>query len=170
MEVGEETGPLIAVRELRADDLAWAAERDEGSWGGPLVARRGELLDLRDFPALVAELDGDRTGLARYAIRGDSCELLSLESKVEGRGVGRALMDAVMARAIEAGCRRLWVVTTNDNTRALNVYQRWGFDLAALHRNAITDARRTLKPRIAELGMDGIPLRHELELERWLDR
>jgi GNAT superfamily N-acetyltransferase len=170
MEVGEETGPLIAVREQRPDDLAWAAERDAEAWGGPLIARRGELLDLREYPAVVAELAGERAGLARYAIRGDACELLSLESTSAGHGIGRALMDAVLAKAIDAGCRRLWVVTTNDNTRAIRVYQQWGFNLAALHRNAITDERRTLKPQIPELGMDGIPLRHEIELERWLNQ
>ena len=114
-----------------------------------------ELLDLRDFPALLAEIVGARAGLARYAMRGNSCELLSLEAMVEGRGVGRALMDAVLAIATAAHCRRLWVVTTNDDARAIRVYRQWGFDLAALHRNAITEARRTLKPTISELGIDG---------------
>jgi GNAT superfamily N-acetyltransferase len=79
-------------------------------------------------------------------------------------------MDAVLERARTAGCRRLWVVTTNDNTRAIRIYQQWGFDLAALHRDAITEARRTLKPHIPELGEHGIPMRHEIELERVLDR
>jgi len=34
----------------------------------------------------------------------------------------------------------------------------------ALHRDGVTAGRR-LKPGIPELGLDGIPLRHELELE-----
>ncbi len=168
MEVGKDAGPAITVRDLRADDRAWAAKLDAEAWGGSSIARRRELLDLRDFPALVAEIAGARAGLARYTIRGNSCELLSLEAMVEGRGVGRALMDAVLAIATAAHCRRLWVVTTNDNTRAIRVYQQWGFDLAALHRNAITEARRTLKPTISELGIDGIPIRHEIEMERLL--
>jgi ribosomal protein S18 acetylase RimI-like enzyme len=46
-------------------------------------------------------------------------------------GVGRALLDAVREEAVEAGCRRLWLVTTNDNTHALRFFQRWGLDLVA---------------------------------------
>jgi hypothetical protein len=57
------------------------------------------------------------------------------------------------------------VVTTNDNLGALRFYQRRGFVLAALRPGAITEARRTLKPEISEIGADGIPIRDELELE-----
>ncbi|MYX35183.1 MULTISPECIES: GNAT family N-acetyltransferase [unclassified Streptomyces] len=44
-----------------------------------------------------------------------------------GRGAGRALMDAVRARARERGFRslRLWVLA--DNERALRFYDRCGF-------------------------------------------
>jgi len=38
-------------------------------------------------------------------------------------------------------------------------------DYVALHRNAVTEARRTLKPSIPERGAYGIPIAHELELE-----
>ncbi|MFB4265695.1 hypothetical protein [Nonomuraea sp. GTA35] len=42
-------------------------------------------------------------------------------------------------------------------------YQRYGFDLVALHRNAM-DRVRAIKPDIPAES-DGIPIRHELELE-----
>ena len=61
------------------------------------------------------------------------------------------------------GARRLWLVTTNDNTHALRFYQRRGFDLVRLDRGAV-DRARVLKPSIP-LENDGIPMRHELELE-----
>ena len=64
----------------------------------------------------------------------------------------------------ERGVGRVWLITTNDNVRALRFYQRYGFDRVALHRNAV-DAARTLKPQIPRVGLDGIPVRHELELE-----
>lgn len=67
--------------------------------------------------------------------------------------------------AVAAGCRRLWLTTTNDNLRALAVYQCWGMDIAALHRHAVTEARRRLKLSIPERGASGIPIAHELELE-----
>ena len=63
-----------------------------------------------------------------------------------------------------AGCRRVWLITTNDNLRALRFYQRRGFRLVAVHPNALARSRE-LKPSIPEIGLDGIPLRDELELE-----
>ena len=80
-----------------------------------------------------------------------------------GAGIGSTLLDWIRAEAQRARVTRLWLVTTNDNTRALRFYQRHGFDLVALHRSAVARAR-ALKPQIP-LESDGIPLRHELELE-----
>jgi ribosomal protein S18 acetylase RimI-like enzyme len=70
----------------------------------------------------------------------------------------------VRAKARESGCRRLWLVTTNDNTPALRFYQRRDFDLVAIHRNAVQEARM-LKPQIPDVGLDGIRIRHEIEME-----
>ena len=84
-------------------------------------------------------------------------------------GAGTALIEAVAGAARAAGCARLWLITTNDNLRALRFYQRRGFRLAALHRDALARSRE-LKPSIAEIGLDGIPLRDELELELDLRR
>jgi len=170
VEVGETRGSLaIAVRTLTRQDKPWAARLERLAWGGYGVARKGELLDLRAFPGLVALAEGEPCGLARYAIRGADCELVSIQSEREGLGVGRALLAAVRQAATEAGCRRLWLITTNDNTRALRFYQRAGFDIVALHRDAVTQARRDLKPAIPLRGADGIRLRHELVLELLLD-
>jgi ribosomal protein S18 acetylase RimI-like enzyme len=68
----------------------------------------------------------------------------------------------VMAR--EVGCKRLWLITTNDNLHALRFYQRRGMHIAAVHVNALEESRR-IKPEIPLMGMDGIPLRDEIELE-----
>ncbi len=57
------------------------------------------------------------------------------------------------------------MVTTNDNLRALGLYQRRGFRLAALRCGAVDQGRR-LKPEISEVGEGGIPLHDELELVR----
>jgi hypothetical protein len=59
------------------------------------------------------------------------------------------------------------LITTNDNVAALRFYQKRGFTLAALHKNALEQSRR-LKPQIPLLGLDGIPLRDEIELEIFL--
>jgi ribosomal protein S18 acetylase RimI-like enzyme len=67
--------------------------------------------------------------------------------------------------AARGGCRRLWLVTTNDNTAALRFYQKRGFVIAGVHRNAIVEARR-LKPEIPLVGRNGIAIRDEIELEQ----
>ena len=59
----------------------------------------------------------------------------------------------------------LWLITTNDNVRALAFYQRWGLDLCAFRRGAVDESRRTLKPEIPPRAANGIPISHELELE-----
>jgi DNA-3-methyladenine glycosylase I len=156
---------MSEIRPLSDDDRPWALEFQSASWRGSSVARRGELVDLDGLPGFVAMDGGERVGLVSYAIRGDQCEVVTLESLREGQGVGRALLEAVCDAAREAGSRRLWLVTTNDNTEALRFYQRCGLDIAEFRRDAVTEARRTLKPTISELGASGIPIRHELELE-----
>ncbi|HEX7715028.1 MAG TPA: GNAT family N-acetyltransferase, partial [Bacillota bacterium] len=61
-------------------------------------------------------------------------------------------------------CQRLWLITTNDNLAAIRFYQLRGFVLVALHRDAIAQSRK-LKPEIPLRGIDGIPIRDEIELE-----
>ncbi len=156
---------MVDVQPLTERDRAWAVEFEAESWSTPVVARLGELVDPTQLPGFIALLDGQRAGLASYAVRGDECELVTIRSLREGHGVGRALLGAVRDAAIEAGCTRLWLITTNDNLRALELYQRWGLDIVAFHRHAVTEARRHLKPSIPEHGAQGIPIAHELELE-----
>ena len=156
---------MIDVRALTENDRAWAVQVEADSWSQAGVARLGELVDPTQLPGFIADLDGERAGLASYAVRGEECELVTIRSLQEGRGVGRALLDAVRDAATAAGCTRLWLITTNDNLRALELYQRWGMDIVAFHRHAVTEARRQVKPSIPERGAHGIPIAHELELE-----
>jgi ribosomal protein S18 acetylase RimI-like enzyme len=78
------------------------------------------------------------------------------------------LIEAVVGAARSAGCRRVWLITTNDNLTALAFYQKRGFVLTALHPNAIAESRK-LKPEIPLVAENSIPIRDELELELWLD-
>jgi hypothetical protein len=52
--------------------------------------------------------------------------------------------------------------------KALRFYHLRGFLLAAIYRNAIA-ASRKLKPEIPLQGIDGIPIRDEIELELLLE-
>lgn len=158
------TSDGIDLRPFTDVDTAWLKALAERRWGGTLMVSRGRTHDLRRLPGIVAEVSGAPAGLATYAVENGECELVSLDSLRPGAGAGAALLDAVAAKARARGCARLWLITTNDNTRALRFYQRHGLDLVALHRDAVT-ATRAIKPTLPAYGEDGIPIRHELELE-----
>jgi ribosomal protein S18 acetylase RimI-like enzyme len=132
-----------------------------------LVARLGELVDAGEHLALLALDDGGRlVGLLTYIVDGDRCEILTLHAAERWHGVGSALIDELERVAVEAGCRQVWLITTNDNVDALRFYQRRGFVLAELHPSAVDRSRASLKPEIPEIGDHGIPLRDELELHK----
>lgn len=155
---------MPTVRPLDPGDRSWAAEVLMRSWGSTRVVSRGRVHDALELPGLVASLGAERVGLLTWSVEGEECEVVTIDSLVERRGVGRALLAAAATEATAMGCRRLWLITTNDNLSALRFYQRLGWDLVALHRGAVDEARR-LKPEIPHVGLDGIALRHELELE-----
>jgi N-acetylglutamate synthase-like GNAT family acetyltransferase len=156
------------IRALRADDRPWVAALLAKHWGGVIVVSKGQVYHADTLPGFAVMRDGQPVGLATYHIDGKSCELVSLDSLMEGMGIGTALIEAVTAAARRARCERLWLITTNDNLHALRFYQKRGFVLAALHRNAMEQSRR-LKPQIPLVGLDGIPLRDEIELESSLE-
>ena len=101
--------------------------------------------------------DGEKVGLVTYSIVDESCEIVTLNSTHPSSGVGTALIEAVGDIAIKSACQRLWLITTNDNMNALRFYQKRGFVLVAVHRNALELSRR-LKPEISLIGYDGIKI------------
>ena len=148
-----------------AGDRRWAEGLLEELMGSSRVARLGELIDPVGLPGLVAERDGERLGLLTYIVHGDQFEVLSLHCRVWNVGAGGALLEAAAELAAERGCRRLWLVTTNDNLHALGFYQRRGLRLCALHAGSL-DRDRALKPELPEINPDNrIPMRDLLELE-----
>ena len=62
---------MIDVRPLTEGDRVWAVEVEAESWSTPVVARLGELVDPTQLPGFIALLDGQRVGLASYAVRGE---------------------------------------------------------------------------------------------------
>ena len=157
----------VEIRPLVAADRAWVAQFIVEQWGDAMVVAHGRVYYPAELPGFAAFADGRCVGLLSYQLAGDACEIVTLDSLLEGRGIGSRLIAAVLAAPRAAGCARLWLITTNDNMRALHFYQKRGFALVAVHRGAV-DRARALKPAIPTLGFGGIPLRDEIELERWL--
>jgi ribosomal protein S18 acetylase RimI-like enzyme len=155
----------VTVRPVSEADRAWLEPAIRAAWGSDRLVSRGRLVEpVSVLPGFAAELDGEPVGYALVRIEGEEVEVAVIEALVEGRGVGSALLAAVETHTVELGLRRAWLVTTNDNLRAIGFYQRRGWGWVAFHREAVTEGRR-LKPEISEVGENGIEIRHELEFE-----
>jgi len=158
----------FTVRSLTDDDRPWLTGFMTERWGVPLAAGGGRLHRLDDLPGFAAvSADGAVAGVVTYLIEADTCEVVSIDSVVQGEGIGTALLEAACQAAAAAGCRRVRLITTNDNVDALRFYQRRGFALTELRRGAVEESRR-MKPQIPEVGAYGIPIRDELVLVREL--
>jgi len=155
---------IVQVRPLVPADQTWVARLLADRWGSPDIVSRGLIHRADQLPGFVAVIDDQPAGLATYRIDGSSCELVSLDSLLEGLGTGTKLIEAVAEAARTARCNRLWLVTTNDNQPAVRFYQGRGFRISAVHAGAIEQSRK-LKPSIPEIGVDGIPIRDEIEMD-----
>ena len=158
-----------SVRELREDDRDWAIGLLTKRWGSARIVTRGRVHHADKLPGFVIESEGELIGLVTYRMDGTECEIISLDSLVERQGVGERLLSSVRKAAVDMGCNRLWLITTNDNLPAQRFYQKKGFHLVAVHKNALDHARK-LKPEIPEVGLNGIPIRDEIELEMQLHK
>lgn len=157
----------FTIRPLDLDDLDWFRALMSGSWGGEVQVVNGEAFRPADQSGFLAEGEGERLGVITYEIDGESCMVGLLHSLRELRGVGSALLDAVVATARDRDCRRVWVVTTNDAVKAQRLYERRGFRVAEVRPGAVGRSRE-LKPTIPETGEGGVPMTDEIEYElRW---
>jgi GNAT superfamily N-acetyltransferase len=152
------------ISRLAEENHSWASNLIKERWGSTRVVTRGRVYQADTLPGFVANCNGARAGLVTYNLSADECEIITLDSIREGAGVGTGLIEAVKEIAIRHKCRRLLIVTTNDNTAALRFYQKRGFKLRAVYPEAIAKSRQ-LKPEIPLLGIDDIPIRDEIELE-----
>ncbi len=156
--------PELTLRPLTLADRALLREVLAREWGGVEIVSRGRVHDAGQAEAIGAFRDTHLVGLATYVTEDGECELLTLNAFEPRRGIGSALLKAVTGAAREAGCRRLWLITTNENRDAISFYERRGMRLVAVHRDALDESRR-LKPSIPEFAADGTRISDELEFE-----
>ena len=154
----------MEIRLLTPADRDWVRRKIIETWGAETVVVHQTVYHPAELPGFIAEAEGEIAGLLTYQLEGEACEIVTLDAWRTGLGVGTALIETVRQAAGREKCRRLWLVTTNDNLPALRFYQKRGFVIAAVHVNSIEKDRR-LKPEIPLTGMDGIPIRDEVELE-----
>ena len=149
------------------DNKSWVKEFMIQRWGAEFIVAHGEIYYPDKLPGFAAIQEDQKVGVVTYTIVGRDCEIVSLDSKRPSLGIGSALIDAVKAIALQGRCKRIWLTTTNDNLNALRFYQKRGFVLVKIHRNAVEIARK--HKHIPLTSADGIPILDEIELEIILD-
>ena len=155
---------MSILRQLTRDDLPRLRQFWIDHWGGEEMITRGNVYRPEQLDGFVLEEKNEWIGLITFFIKDDECEITSLDSLREGQGIGTKLIDKAMEEAHTQNCKRLFLITTNDNLHALGFYQKRGFEIVTVYRGAINESRKR-KPSIPLVGMNGIPLRDEIELE-----
>jgi GNAT superfamily N-acetyltransferase len=144
------TGPRAALRPLF--ELAEDSADELDSY-----LDAGRVLVALDGDEIVGHLqitDGHRPAEAEV-------KNMAVDARHQGRGIGRRLMTAAIDLARGEGRATLIVATAAADTGNLRFYQRLGFRMRAVDRDAFTEATGYA----AGLELDGIALRDRV----WLD-
>jgi GNAT superfamily N-acetyltransferase len=163
----DEPNNEMKIRRLIPSDLPELDQFWEEHWGGPEMIVHGDVFRTDQLDGFIMDDQGEWIGLVTFFISRAGCEIISLNSLREGRGIGTRLIEEVIAVAREKNCTRVFLATTNDNLHAFGFYQKFGFELAALRRGAVNESRK-VKPQIPLTGYQDIPIRDEIEFEIFL--
>ncbi|MFX0059592.1 MAG: GNAT family N-acetyltransferase [Candidatus Hodarchaeota archaeon] len=155
----------LVVRKAIENDRNWVIQLIKDEWASTRIITRDIVHNIENLPGLIAVQDNERLGLLIYNIKNKECEIITLNSIIEGVGIGTALIYKLEEIATKKDCTRIWVITTNDNTDALRFYQMKGFKIKKIYIDAIKKSRE-LKPELPLLGMNYIEIRDEIELEK----
>jgi len=136
------------LRPPKQGDLGWILHRQavlyarEYDWDwtfeillADILSRFVSEFDCAKEQAWIAECGGSVVG-SIFLVRGDDAataklRLLYVEPSARGLGIGKALVDACIARAREVGYRRLTLWTHDILIAARRIYQAAGFRLVA---------------------------------------
>ena len=132
-------------------------------WGSDVLISRGKVHKIDDLDGILVYDNEKIIGLGLYRIKND-CEIVLLETFVNGIGIGTQIIERIKNIAIQNNCKRIWLVTTNSNINAIHFYQKRGFTISNIYINAMKEARE-IKPEIPLVAENGIEIRDEIEFE-----
>ncbi|HEX4255455.1 MAG TPA: GNAT family N-acetyltransferase [Streptosporangiaceae bacterium] len=137
----------MKIRPAEMQDEAALARIDAATWTtevSPAPARLGDdffaRIDMNSV--LVAEVDGQAVG---YAVLRQGAPIpshahvldmngLAVDPEHQGRGIGRALVEATVAAARQQGARKLTLRVLGFNGRARRLYEACGFHIEGVLR------------------------------------
>ena len=134
------------------------------NWGSDFIISGEEKLYGHDLDGFAVYDKTNIIGLLTYHILGSQAEIVSLDALKQNQGIGSSLIKKMIERAKDLKLDRLWLMTTNDNIKAINFYKNQGFVVNAVHIDAIQKSR-DLGQNIPEFGYNGVPIKDEVEME-----
>lgn len=158
---------MVTIRSAKTGDLPWIKDIFRKLWAGDFIVAKGNVYRPEVLEGFIAEHDGRKAGLVTYSIRENDLEIISLNSFWLHHGIGTVLLNKLLKVAKDKKITKIRVVTTNDNTDAISFYEKRGFHVARVYKNALEKTRK-LKPNIPLTSSSGIPIRDEIELELFL--
>ena len=157
-----EANPAFDIRPMT--DRAQLEELLRLRWSDGSIFVRGRLLYPKDVEAFGAYLDNRLQGIVTWRVEDGTLYMLTNNNVTDQRGVSTALLETMLAMAREKGFAVMRALITNDNWPAFRFYQKRGFRIVAVHPGVV-DMMRQMKPSIPVTGLEGIPMRDEIELE-----
>lgn len=154
----------IWIDPIDPTDKKWVQDFLLNQAGNTRMVSRGVLHQCDELPGFIASRNRQRVGLLTYRTHGRDYEVVTLHTAVRRKGVGFTLLKHAENHARQQTCDRIWLITTNDNEPAIAFYKACGWQLTAVHQNALAESRK-LKPEIPLIGLNGIPLKDEIEFE-----
>jgi ribosomal protein S18 acetylase RimI-like enzyme len=158
--------PPVLTREASAADRLAALELFRRDFGRTSIATFGEVIPLDETSTIVADMQGDISGALAWRPREEALQIVALATDPmwQRSGVGGYLVAEAEMVARRSGATRVVLATTNDNLPALYFYQRRGYRITEVVRDAWRDhAELTIG-----VGFATIPVLDELRLEKTL--
>jgi ribosomal protein S18 acetylase RimI-like enzyme len=152
----------IEYRETCGWDKEQIASLIKERWGTEYIVVHNTIYLPCNLNGFIAFENARLAGLVTYIIENGMCEIVSLDSLQERRGIGSTLVDFVINEAVKNKCTSVWLITTNDNEKAASFYRKKGFELVEIYVDTVSESRM-IKPEIPLTGENGIPITDELK-------
>lgn len=120
---------MARIRELNAEDLAHVMAIEEAAFPEPWTLTMFEAELVRDDRVwLAAEHEGELLGYAGSMLIADEAHVMNLAVRedIRGRGIGRAMLSALLESLQSRGVRRVTLEVREHNDSAIALYQSAG--------------------------------------------
>jgi [ribosomal protein S18]-alanine N-acetyltransferase len=162
--VSGSAGDGVRLRRMRWWDVPALVPVDRDCFGSDAWEEAGFWSELAGWPEsrhyVVAEpADGPGTVLGYAGLSAvvdeATVQTVAVDPAHRGQGLGRLLVDALLAEAEARGARTVWLEVRDDNTSALALYGAYGFRRAGVRRGYYAGGRVdavVMRRRAAEAG------------------